>query len=135
MAAEECGSGARKLALELEEQDVAVMVMLLHARNRELRCCGELSTATRRWRPMEARGSRGARERAAGERKEVGAGRRRRVGTCRSWRWSLGCGTDGEQRWQERNRGGSGGDRGRRSSRCQWDLFAISKNFRDLLVK
>jgi hypothetical protein len=67
-AAEECGSGTRKLALELEEQDVGVMVMLLRVRDRELRCCGELSTATRRWQPMEARGSRGARARGQQER-------------------------------------------------------------------
>jgi hypothetical protein len=60
-----------------------------------------------------------ARVRAAGERKGVGVGRRRRVGTCRSWRWSLGRGAGGKRRWQEQSRGGSGGDRGRRSSRCQ----------------
>jgi hypothetical protein len=35
--------------------------MLLRVRDRELRLCGELSMATRRWRPADARGSRGAR--------------------------------------------------------------------------
>jgi hypothetical protein len=35
--------------------------MLLHARDRKLRPCGEFSTMTRRWRPADARGSRGAR--------------------------------------------------------------------------
>jgi hypothetical protein len=51
----ECGSGARKLALELEEQDVGVKLMLLRSRDRKLRRFGELSTATRRWRPTDAR--------------------------------------------------------------------------------
>jgi hypothetical protein len=37
--------------------------MLLRTGDRELRRCGELSTATRRWRPAEARGSRGVRAR------------------------------------------------------------------------
>jgi hypothetical protein len=35
-------------------------VVLLRARDRELRLHGGLSTATRRWRPADARGSRGA---------------------------------------------------------------------------
>jgi hypothetical protein len=45
------------------EQDVGVEVVLLRARDRELRHGGGLSTATRRWRPVEARGCRGARAR------------------------------------------------------------------------
>jgi hypothetical protein len=36
-------------------------VVLMHARDRGLRLCGGLSTATRRWQPVDARGSRGAR--------------------------------------------------------------------------
>jgi hypothetical protein len=55
------GSGARELALELEEQNVGVKVMLLRVTDRELRLFGELSMATRRWRPADARGSHGAR--------------------------------------------------------------------------
>jgi hypothetical protein len=43
----------------------------LRARDRELRLCGELSTATRRWRPVEVRGGRGAR---AGGQQERGTG-------------------------------------------------------------
>jgi hypothetical protein len=79
-AAEECGSGARKLALELEEQDVGVRVMLLRVRDQELRHCGELSTATRRWRPAEARGSRGARARG-----QQGRGKRSGQGGDDAW--------------------------------------------------
>jgi hypothetical protein len=36
-------------------------VVLMPARDRGLRLCGGLSTATMRWRPADARGSRGAR--------------------------------------------------------------------------
>jgi hypothetical protein len=53
--------GRSELTRELEEQDVEVRVMLLRARDRELRRRGGLSTATRRWRPAEARGNHGAR--------------------------------------------------------------------------
>jgi hypothetical protein len=38
-------------------------VVLLRARDRELRLRGGLSTATRRWRPADAQGSRGTRKR------------------------------------------------------------------------
>jgi hypothetical protein len=38
-------------------------VVLLHAKDSELRLRGGLSTAMRRWRPAEARGSRGTRKR------------------------------------------------------------------------
>jgi hypothetical protein len=61
--AEECGSDARNWALGVAEQDVGVEVVLLRARDRELRRGGGLSTVTRRWRPAEARGCRGARAR------------------------------------------------------------------------
>jgi hypothetical protein len=57
----ERGSGARELTKALEERDVEVKVVLLRARDRELRLCGELSMVTRRWQPADARGSRGAR--------------------------------------------------------------------------
>jgi hypothetical protein len=59
-AAEECGLDARNWALGVAEQDVGVEVVLLRARERELRLGGGLSTTTRRWRPEEARGRRGA---------------------------------------------------------------------------
>jgi hypothetical protein len=55
--------GRSKIGTGLEEQDVGVEVMLLRARERILRLCGERSTAMRRWRPAEARGRRGARAR------------------------------------------------------------------------
>jgi hypothetical protein len=42
---------------------VGVKRRLLRTEDRELRCCVELSTAARRWRPAEARCSRGARVR------------------------------------------------------------------------
>jgi hypothetical protein len=60
-AAVECGSSARNWALELEEYSVGVTGKLLRARDRKLWFCGERSTTTRRWRPAEARGSRGVR--------------------------------------------------------------------------
>jgi hypothetical protein len=62
-AAVEFGSGARELAMRLEERTVEVGVVLMPARDRGLRLCGGLSTVTRRWRPADARGSRGARKR------------------------------------------------------------------------
>jgi hypothetical protein len=71
-AAVKFGSGAQELALELEEQNVGVKVMLLRVRDRELRLFGELSTATRRWRPADARGSRGARGRPPRKRNRTG---------------------------------------------------------------
>jgi hypothetical protein len=74
-AAVEFVSGARELALELEKQNVGVKVMLLRVRDRELRLFGEPSTVTRRWRPADARGSRGARGRPTGERNRTGRGR------------------------------------------------------------
>jgi hypothetical protein len=55
--------GRSKIGTGLEEQDVGVEVMLLHARERKLRLCGERSMAMRRWRPAEARGRRGSRAR------------------------------------------------------------------------
>jgi hypothetical protein len=81
-AAEECGSDARNWALGVAEQDVGVEVVLLRARDRELRCGGGLSTATRRWRPAEARGCRGARVRGQ-------EGRGTAVGEARGNVWVL----------------------------------------------
>jgi hypothetical protein len=60
-AAGKCGSDARNWVLGVAEQDVGAEVVLLHTRGRELRLCSERSTATRRWRPEEARDRRGAR--------------------------------------------------------------------------
>jgi hypothetical protein len=76
MAAVECGSSARNCALELKEKSVGITGKLMRVRDKKLRLCGERSTATRRWRPEEARGRRGARERPPGERKKVGIERR-----------------------------------------------------------
>jgi hypothetical protein len=69
------GRALENLALELEKQNVGVKVMLLRVRDRELRLFGEPSTVTRRWRPADARGSRGARGRPTGERNRTGRGR------------------------------------------------------------
>jgi hypothetical protein len=81
-AAMEFGSGARELALELEKQNVGVKVMLLRVRDRELRLFDELSTATRRWQPADAPGSRGAR--AEGQQ---GRGKRSGQGGDDAWEW------------------------------------------------
>jgi hypothetical protein len=78
-AAVEFGSGARELAMGLKEWSVEVGVVLMCARDRGLRLCGGLSTATRRWQPADARGSRGARRRTPGERNRTGRGRGRCV--------------------------------------------------------
>jgi hypothetical protein len=57
------GSGARELARKPEEWAVEVDVVLKCARERSLELRSGLSTATRRWRPADARGSRGTRKR------------------------------------------------------------------------
>jgi hypothetical protein len=87
--------------------------------------------------PADVRASWRARKGAAegeGERKWTGRGRRRRVGMCRSWRWSSGCGIGGEQQWQEQSKGEAVVPEEDEAGRCQGDLFAIPKNFRDLSV-
>jgi hypothetical protein len=66
--------------------------MLFRVGDRELRRCGELSTATRRWQPAEARGSRGA---CAGGHQGRGTelGRKRATrGSDPSRRWRCGGG-------------------------------------------
>jgi hypothetical protein len=55
-AAVEFGSGARELAKGLEERNVEVGVVLIRVRDRGLRLCRGLSSATMRWRPAGARG-------------------------------------------------------------------------------
>jgi hypothetical protein len=55
----------------LEERNVEVKVVLLRVRDRELRLCGGLSMATRRWRPADVRRGRGVR---AGGQQERGTG-------------------------------------------------------------
>jgi hypothetical protein len=59
-AAAECSSGTGNWTLGVAEQLVGIDVVLLRARARGLRHWGGLSTVTRRWRPEEARGWRGA---------------------------------------------------------------------------
>jgi hypothetical protein len=128
-AAEKCGSGARKLALELEEQDVGVRVMLLRMRDRDLRRRGGLSTATRRWRPAEARGRRGARARG-----QQGRGKRSGKGGDEAWaRAGAGGGARGAAS------AASGGGRSKaegeaavteeeEAGRCQGTCLRFSKN-------
>jgi hypothetical protein len=99
-AAEGCGSDGRNWALGVAEQDVGVEVVLLRARDRELRRGSGLSTATRRWRPGEARGRRGVRARPGREGNSGGESKGRHVGTCRNWRWSLGSCAGGQRRRQ-----------------------------------
>jgi hypothetical protein len=54
-AAAECSSGTGFWTLGLAKQQVGVDVVLLRARERELRHCSELATTARRWRPETAR--------------------------------------------------------------------------------
>jgi hypothetical protein len=61
-AAVEIAAGVRELAEEPGEQNVGALVVLLRVRDKALACCSELSTATARWRPSRAPGSRGARK-------------------------------------------------------------------------
>jgi hypothetical protein len=53
---------------------------------------------------------------------------------CRSWRLSSGCGIGGERLRQEQSRGEAVVPEEDEAGRCQGDLFAIPKNFRDLSV-
>jgi hypothetical protein len=103
-AAEECGLDARNWALGVAEQDVGVEAVLLRVREKELRRRGGLSTATRRWRPEEARGRRGAC--ARGQEGMEGKS---------SKRWRSGACAGGQRRRQSGAGEGSGGARGRRS--------------------
>jgi hypothetical protein len=59
----EIEAGVRELAKEPGERDVGALVVLLRAKDTALACCSKLSSATARWRPSRAPGSRGARKR------------------------------------------------------------------------
>jgi hypothetical protein len=87
---------------------------------------GGRAAVARAWRAQETLGREGRRG---------GGGRERRVGTCRSWRWSSGCGIGGKRRWQERSRGGSRAPEEEEAGRCQRDRFANLENSRDSSVK
>jgi hypothetical protein len=69
----ELEAGVRELAEKPGEPDVGALVVLLHAEDKALASCRELSTATGRWLPSRAPGSRGACKR--GQRRwEIGPG-------------------------------------------------------------
>jgi hypothetical protein len=90
----EYGSRARNWVLELEEQNVGVEVMLLRARDNELRLCGERPTGTRRWRPADARLI-VARAREATRGEELDRERKRATRGCDpSRRWRCGGGRE-----------------------------------------
>jgi hypothetical protein len=76
-AAVESGSGARELTEVLEERDVEVKAMLLHARDRRFKRRAGLSSVTMSWQPASARKHHGARER--GQRRGATAAGRGRV--------------------------------------------------------
>jgi hypothetical protein len=133
----ECGSSARNYALELEEKSVGITGKLMRARDKKLRLCGERSTATRRWRPEEARGRRGARARGD-------QGRGKRSGSRGDDAWA--CVAAGGGAWGPApavsSGGRSRGQRGKRrwseedeTGRCQGDLFVISKKIQGPLCK
>jgi hypothetical protein len=63
-AARKCGLVSGNWTLGVAAQRVGVDVVLLRARERELRHCSELSTTARRWRPGMARERRGTRGRS-----------------------------------------------------------------------
>jgi hypothetical protein len=74
-AAVEIAAGIRELAEEPGEQNVGALVVLLRAKDKALARCSELSTATERWRPSRAPGSRGARKQGQrGEGRGLGQG-------------------------------------------------------------
>jgi hypothetical protein len=62
--ARKCRSVSENWTLGVAAQHVGVDVVLLRARERELRHCSELSTTARRWRPEMARERRGVRGRS-----------------------------------------------------------------------
>jgi hypothetical protein len=59
-AAVELEAGVRELAEEPGERNVGALVVLLCTKDKALASCSKLSTATARWRPSRASGSRGA---------------------------------------------------------------------------
>jgi hypothetical protein len=112
---------------------VGVKRRLLRTEDRELRCCVELSTAARRWRPEEAPGRCGARARSH-------QGRGKRSGSRGDDAWACVAAGGGARGPAPAVSGGgrSRGQRGKRrwseedeAGRCQGDLFVISKKFRD----
>jgi hypothetical protein len=88
-AAVEFGSGARELAKGLKKRNVEACVVLVRARDRGLRLRGGLSSAAMRWRPVDARGSRGVL--GAGQRGEATGAAKVKV----------------TRRWQSGGQGGS----------------------------
>jgi hypothetical protein len=70
-AAVENAARVRELARGTGERNVEALVMLVHARDRGLGLRSGLSMVTMRWRPANARGSRGAL--GAGQRGEATA--------------------------------------------------------------
>jgi hypothetical protein len=76
-AAVELEAGVRKLAEKPGERNVGALVVLVRTRDKVLRFCSGLSTATARWRPCRAPGSRGARKRGQ-RRGEIGLGQGKR---------------------------------------------------------
>jgi hypothetical protein len=107
----------------------------LRARDKKLRPCGELSPATRRWRLAEAQGIRGARARG-----QQGRGKRSGQGGDDAWAlagagggaWGAALAVSGD------GRSGTEGEAAvteeEEAGRCQGDLFASFKKFRDLSV-
>jgi hypothetical protein len=96
--------------------------VLLHARDRELRHCSELSTTARRWRPEMARARRGARGRS-----HQGRGKKSRPGGEDAWMSSAAGGGARGAGSTASGGGRSGAEReaalarGRRSRGCQED--------------
>jgi hypothetical protein len=138
-AAGKFGSGARKLALGLKERSVEVGVVLLRARDRGLRLCGGLSTATRRWRLASVRGCCGAR---AGGHQGRGTGPGEEEND--AWR-KRKQEVDGDSLHSGDRRGTTAGGRAeqsrgprargrRREGRGPGDLFEIFRKFKVLSV-
>jgi hypothetical protein len=124
----------------LEELNVEVKVVLLRARDRELRLCGGLSTATRRWQPADVRGGRGVR---AGGQQERGTG----LGGEEDDAWmKRKQEVDGDGLHSGGRRGSTAGGRaeqsragestcsGRREGKGPGDLFENLRKFKDLSV-
>jgi hypothetical protein len=89
--ANECGCGAAAR----EREGVKALQRAVHD-GEEVAAGDGSGTSWRAW------------EKPPGERKEVETGRGGRVDEFCSWRWRSGRGIDGERRWQERRREGSG---------------------------
>jgi hypothetical protein len=120
--AAECSSVSGNWTLGVAAQHVGVDVVLLRARERELRHCSELATAARRWRPETARGWRGAR--ACGQERRGKRSERREKD---AWRCAAAGGGARGAGSTASGSGRSGAEReaalarGRRSRGCQED--------------